>query len=176
MPLRKIGRSPDGPRPPLRHHGRASQRPVDERRTAGGYEPKELVRRVFDVINTEDLDRADEVIHPEYTEISPFGEGLRGPDGFRQLIGMFRSAFPDLHVTVEDVIVEGDVAAWRATATGTHQGELMGIPPTGRRVTFTTIDFGRMKDGLAYEHRPSTDLLGLLHQLGVIPEMAPARA
>jgi predicted ester cyclase len=141
-----------------------------------GDEGKDLVYAVFDVINSGELDRADQVIHPDYVELSPFGEGLRGPEGFRQLIGMFRGAFPDLHITVDEVIVEGDVAAWRSTMRATHTGQFLGIPPTGRQVTVTSIDFGRRKDGLAIEHRPSPDLLGLFQQLGVVPDLASAGA
>ncbi len=139
-------------------------------------ELRQLVDRIFEVINTGDLGSVEELIHPEYADYSPFGEVFRGPEGFRGIIGMFRTAFPDLHVTVDDAVVEGDRVAWRSTTTGTHDGGLMGIPPTGRSVSFEAYNFGRAKDGLAIEHRVLPDMLGLLQQLGVIPEMAPATA
>jgi steroid delta-isomerase-like uncharacterized protein len=150
----------------------------DEGRTDMADERKELVIRIFEVINSGDFGAVDELIHPDYVDYSVPGQVFHGPDGFRTLIGIFRTAFPDLHVTVEDLIVEGDLAAWRSTTTGTHQGELAGvpIPPTGKAVSFESYNLGRIQDGKAIEHRALLDMLGLLQQLGVIQEMAPATA
>ena len=85
------------------------------------------------------------------------------------MMGMFFSAFPDLHSTIDQLIAEGDIVAGRMTTTGTHRGEFMGIPPTGKRVTFSEIHIVRIADGKAVEHWGNSDDLGMMQQLGVIP-------
>jgi predicted ester cyclase len=84
------------------------------------------------------------------------------------------AAFPDIHFAVEDLIAEGDRVAARVTMRGTHQGDLMGIPPTGKQVSWTGIEIDRIKDGKYVESWLNTDDLGLMQQLGVIPQMAQA--
>ncbi len=86
---------------------------------------------------------------------------------------MFRSAFPDLHFTVEDMIAEGDKVASRYTARGTHRGELMGLPPTGRGVTEVGIMISRLAEGKLVEDWHSPDNLGLIQQLGVVTFPGP---
>ena len=90
---------------------------------------------------------------------------------------MMRSAFPDLHLTIEDMIAEGDKVAMRSSWNGTHQGEFMGIPATGRRVTVSQIDISRIADGRMVEHWGQLDALGLMQQLGVVssPKQAGGR-
>ncbi|HLZ36712.1 MAG TPA: ester cyclase [Mycobacteriales bacterium] len=80
------------------------------------------------------------------------------------------SAFPDHHYTVEDVISEGDKFAVRLTASGTHLGDFFGIPPTGRHATWTETRIVRVVDGKVVDHWANTDSLGMLRQLGVLPE------
>ena len=92
-----------------------------------------------------------------------------GMEGSKQFIGMYLTAFPDLHVTVEDMISEGDKITSRCTYRGTHRGELMGIPPTGKQVTVTGIEINRFEDGKSVEHWLEYDALGMLQQLGVVP-------
>ena len=87
---------------------------------------------------------------------------------------MFRAAFPDLQATIEDLIAEGHKVAVRGTLRGTHPGELLGIPPTGAQVTVPLIDINRIEAGKLVERWGEADMLGLLHQLGVIP--APGQA
>ena len=82
---------------------------------------------------------------------------------------MYLSAFPDLHITVEDMIAEGDKIVARLTMRGTHQGAFLGIPPTGKQVTGTAIDINRITGGKSVEHWNNSDTLGLLQQLGVVP-------
>ena len=86
------------------------------------------------------------------------------------LATMYRTAFPDLHFTVEDQIAEGDMVANRVTARGTHQGEFMGIAPTGKQVTVTGITIDRIAGDKLEESWASWDFLGLMQQLGAIPE------
>jgi steroid delta-isomerase-like uncharacterized protein len=96
---------------------------------------------------------------------------IDGPTGLAQFIAMFRMAFPDLHMTIEDQITEGDKVAWRFTVRGTHHGEFMGISPTGKPVTVTGTVISRFVDGKWQEDWSNFDALGMLQQLGVIPSM-----
>ena len=82
---------------------------------------------------------------------------------------MFRSAIPDLRVVVEDIIAEGDKVAVRYTLEGTHEGELFGVPPTGKRVSIKSISVERVSDGKIIEHWRVTDSLDMMQQLGAIP-------
>lgn len=93
-----------------------------------------------------------------------------GIEGTKAYLGMFRSAFPDTQMTIEDQIAEGDTVVTRWTATGTHTGELMGIPATGKQVTVTGIDVNRFAGGQIVEAWGQFDQMGLMQQLGVIPE------
>lgn len=90
-------------------------------------------------------------------------------EGLRQMIIGFRGAFSDTRTTVDEQISEVDKVAWRWTFQGTHTGELMGIPPTGKQITFTGISIDRIVNGKSIERRDSADMLGLLQQLGAIP-------
>jgi len=82
---------------------------------------------------------------------------------------MFRTAFPDVRFTVEDQIADGDLLANRFTVRGTHQGEFMGIPPTGKQATVSGIDMIRVRDGKVVEHWVQMDQMGLMQQLGLMP-------
>jgi predicted ester cyclase len=82
---------------------------------------------------------------------------------------MFLSAFPDTKMTIEDQLAEGDKVTTRWTATGTHTGELMGIPATGKAVTVTGFDITRYSGGKSVEHWGQFDQMGMMQQLGVIP-------
>lgn len=93
----------------------------------------------------------------------------QGAEGVKQFLSMFRSAFPDLQATVDQMIAEGDTVAARFTMSGTHQGELFGIPPTGKRIEITGIDVVRFENGKMVEHWGNQDDLGMMQQLGVIP-------
>jgi steroid delta-isomerase-like uncharacterized protein len=137
-------------------------------------ENKTIVRRVFDeVINKGDLNVVDQVIASDYVYRSPGSPELRGPEGFKQLITMYRSAFPDLHLDVDELIAEGNTVVSRWTGRGTHKGELMGIPPTGKQVSVTGVVISRFAGGKAVEDWELIDTLTMLQQLGAIP--APER-
>ena len=96
--------------------------------------------------------------------------------GMKQMMPAFFTALPDLHYTVEDLIAEGDKVVSRFTARATHQGEFMGVPATGKVVTLTGISISRLASGKVVEDWDSFDALGLMQQLGVIPQMAQAGA
>jgi len=133
---------------------------------------KAVVRRFYEeVLNQKKRAVLDEVFDPNVVDhFAPPGTP-GGLEGARQTLGMFLSAFPDLHFTVEDMIAEGDRVVARATMSGTQQGPFMGIPPTGKHVTITGIDINRFVGGKSVEHWVEMDRLGLMQQLGVIPAL-----
>jgi predicted ester cyclase len=138
-------------------------------------ENKAVVRRVLaQVFNEWNLAAADELIAPGYVYHEPGTPELPGPDGFKQLVGIYRTAFPDARITVEDQVAEGDKVATRFTGRGTHRGELMGIAPTGKAMTVTGIVVSRVAGGNVEEEWENFDALGMLQQIGALP--APDQA
>jgi predicted ester cyclase len=135
-------------------------------------ERAQVIARIFDeLINRGELGSLEELVHPDYVDHGPFGDS-HGYEGFRDLLGMFRGAFPDMTVRPVDIVQDGDRAAWRIEGFGTHQGDLPGIPATGKRVTFTGVEMGRLsEDGRAIEHWSGFDMLSILQQLGVVPPL-----
>ena len=133
-------------------------------------ENKALVRRAYEeLVNRGNLARIEELVHEDYVDHTLPPGWPTNREGLRQQVAYFRSAFPDLHITLEELIAEGDTVALRQTMRGTHRGEFFGIPPTGRRVTLAGIHLWRVADGQLVEHRANNDDLGLLRQLGAIP-------
>jgi predicted ester cyclase len=99
------------------------------------------------------------------------GEDIHGIKDFKQFLSKLFDAFPDIHATIDDIIVEGDKAVVRYTMTGTHTGELMGIPPTNKKATWSAIEIDRIAGGKFVEAWERFDTLGFMQQLGVIPTM-----
>ena len=134
-------------------------------------ENKSQFRRTYEeVLNRGDLSGVDELIAPTFlNHEAPPGRD-RGPESMRGLANMLRTAFPDLHFTIEELVAEGDVVAGRLTMSGTHEGPLMGMPPIGRSVQQDHMHFVRFRDGKAVEHWEVRDDLGMMQQLGAIPE------
>ena len=131
---------------------------------------KARIRRFYDEVwNQGNLAAVDELTAPDFVEHNPQPGIPPDREGLKQLVTVYRTAFPDTQFTVEDLIVEGDKAVVRWTARGTHQQELMGIPPTGKQATVTGIDIYGIKNGMTAEHWGNFDQLGMLQQLGVIP-------
>jgi steroid delta-isomerase-like uncharacterized protein len=117
------------------------------------------------------LDKAEEFFAPDYVNHDPAAsEDRRGPEELRQFLSMYRNAFPDMRFTIEDVIAEGDEVVVRWTLRGTQQGELMGISPTNNQVTVTGSSIERVSGDKIVETWDNYDALGLMQQLGVIPE------
>ena len=139
-------------------------------------ESKDLARRFYDeVFNAGDLDRVDELLTPDFVDHEEGPPGTpEGIEGVKAFVTMYREAFPDLHATVEDMVEEGDRIAVRATFTGTHDGEFMGIPASGRKISIQAMDVVRVVDGRAAEHWGVTDVMGLMQQIGAIPQEASA--
>ncbi len=134
-------------------------------------ENKALVLRfVEEVQSAGNIDAIDELCSPEFVNHSAPPGVPSNCEGVKQLTAMFRRAFPDSYFTVEDMIAEGDKVVTRKTFHGTHEGELMGIPPSGRSVSMGIIDIVRVSEGRVVEHWSMGDNLGLMQQLGVIPQ------
>jgi steroid delta-isomerase-like uncharacterized protein len=151
-------------RAPARKAGR-KEVPVSE-------ENKALVRRQEEeLFGSGNLDAADEIYAPDYVGHDPSNpEDVRGLQAAKRAASDYRQAFPDLRVTVEDLIAEGDRVAARLRFRGTHLGELDGIAPTGRRVDCTGIVVSRIEEGKIAEDWANFDDLGMMQQLGLIPE------
>ena len=134
---------------------------------------KALMRRFLEeVFNKKNLAAIEEFISPNHIDHSAGAVGSPvGPEGSRQLIGMMLTAFPDMHVTVEDMIAEGNKVVVRFTERGTQQGAFGSIPPTGKHITVTGIVIARFAHGKEVEEWANGDDLGLLQQLGVVPAM-----
>jgi len=132
---------------------------------------KTLVRRFYeDAFNQRNLALVNELCSTTHVFHNP-PTTLHGREEFKQLLSVYLTAFPDARFTVEDEIAEGEKVTSRYTFRGTHQGELMGIPPTGKQVTVTGIIINRIAGGQAVEGWLNFDALGLLQQIGAIPAM-----
>ena len=124
-----------------------------------------IERRVEEIWNQGKLATIDELIA---TNLISNGQPI-GREGFRQFVTAVRTAFPDIHFTVEDTVVEGDKVVIRYTGRGTHQGAFAGIPATGKHVQFPGIDIFRIANGQMAEEWLMYDQLGLLQQIGALP-------
>ena len=132
---------------------------------------EDVLHGIYQAVNTGDLILLDKFVAPGYTEHS---ERFQGVEPFRQQITAFRAAFPDLSVTIDDLLIAGDRFASRTTVAGTHTGDLMGIPATGRRISVEAVDIGRVANGQAQERWGGLNMYALLTQLGVIPAPQPS--
>ena len=133
-------------------------------------ENKGLARRVLDeMFNKGNLDVADELLAADYVDHDPaMPEYIHGPEGFKEYVGAYRAAFSDLHLEIEDQIAEGDKVVTRWTGTGTHDGELAGIAPTGNRVVLPGMEIVRISGGKLVEGWEGYDSMNLMRQLGVM--------
>jgi steroid delta-isomerase-like uncharacterized protein len=132
---------------------------------------KSAMRRLYEEVISSpgELSRADEFLAVDIVEHEDLGGGS-GLDAMTRFFKALRTAFPDYHIDVEELIAEGDRVVARIVAHGTHQGEFLGVPPTGRRVRVPGIDIMRFEHGKAVEHWGVTDALGLLRQIGGLGE------
>jgi len=117
------------------------------------------------------LELVDALVDTNYVFHDPMAPGVRGPEGLKQLVSMYRIGYPDLKFTIEDQLADGDKVVNRWSCAGTHQGELMGIPATGKYTTTSGISITRFEGGKAVEEWTRWDALGWLQQLGVIPPL-----
>ncbi len=136
-------------------------------------ENKALTRRAYDALNQKNLAAFYELCATDIV-LHNASMTIQGLEAYKQFISMYLTAIPDLHFTLEVIIAEGDIVVVRHIARGTHQGDLMGIPPTGKQVTVSAINIVRLVNGKAVEEWLNSDDLGMLQQVGAIP--APGQA
>ena len=133
-------------------------------------DPKTVANRFYsEVINGHDLSKIDELVSADFVEHEEFPGVSNNREGVKQFFGIFFAAFPDMRADVTHMIAEDDTVVVRAVMKGTHQGEFMGIPATGKRVEMSMVDIVRIANGQATEHWGVTDTAALMQQLGVIP-------
>jgi predicted ester cyclase len=131
-------------------------------------ENKRIARRFPEEVATEgEIELIDEICTEDVVEHSPLGE-RRGREALKEQSEYIHAAFPDVAVTIEDAVAEGDTIAQRLAFHGTHEGEFMGIEPTGTEVEIVNMLFTRIEDGQIAERWLLPDTLGLLQQLGVV--------
>ncbi len=135
----------------------------------------DTARRLYDLISSADVEgfgallAEDFVEHEETPGLAPTKEGVL------EFFRMYLAAFPDLRMEPQDVLPSGEKVAIRVRATGTHQGDFMGMPATGRKIDLQLIDITRFgDDGLAHEHWGVIDTMAMMQQLGVVPDEPPA--
>jgi predicted ester cyclase len=134
---------------------------------------QQIVERMFDeIINKGNLDVADELFAEDYVDHGPMGE-MPGVAAFKELVSMWRSAVPDVHCSVENWFESGEMCAWNVRVSGTHTGEMMGIPPTGKSFSYVTPNIGRFNaSGQAVEHWADQGMFQFLTQIGVLQQPA----
>ena len=133
------------------------------------------MQRAYDLINDGDIDGFGDLLAEGFVEHEELPDLAPTKDGVLELFRSYRVAFPDLRMDVAEIIASGDKAVARVTASGTQNGEFMGLPPSGRSVEVHMIDIMRFDDaGLVCEHWGVLDMLSMLQQLGAIPEGLPA--
>jgi steroid delta-isomerase-like uncharacterized protein len=136
-------------------------------------EPEALARAFYEPFNTGDMELYDEVLAPDWKDHPlHFPEQGPGREPWKQVVAYFRTSAPDLYVVNEDILVGGDKVAVRSTFRGTHQGELFGLPPTGKPIEAMAIDFHRIENGLIAETWHVEDYRTVFNQIGVILTLA----
>ena len=139
---------------------------------------KKNVRRVFEEVwNNGNQATVDELFAANYSHHDPSSQDLgQGPQSEKRRVSVYRTAFPDLRFTIEDVIAEGETVMARYSARGTHKGDLNGIAPTGKQIHVTGVSVTRFANGRIAEGWANWDALGLMQQLGVVQETAKTKA
>jgi len=128
------------------------------------------VRFVEELFNQGNMGIVGEIFAPDFIEREQLPPGIpNGREGVKVLTTMLRSAFPDFKATIDDILAEGDKVVIRMTWSGTQKGEFMGVPATGKRVSFGVIDIIRITNGKLVEHWGQMDSMSLMQQLGAIP-------
>ena len=131
---------------------------------------KEVLRAYVETIfNQRQMERADEFVAADYVDHAALPGQAPGLEGAKRKWAMYLAGIPDLRVTIEELVAEGDRVAVRRSYGGTHQGELLGIPPTGKQVQISGISIFRLAEGKIAEHWEQLDRLALMQQLGVLP-------
>jgi|SRR6202042_182556 steroid delta-isomerase-like uncharacterized protein len=130
---------------------------------------KVIARFLEEVINQGRLEQADELVAADFVELDPLPGQRQGREGLKEVIGMLRGAFPDMHWVVDETVASGDKVVTRFTWTGTHRGTFLGIPATGRGVNAKGVVIDRLEAGKMADSRILMDNFTMMQQLGVIP-------
>jgi steroid delta-isomerase-like uncharacterized protein len=134
-------------------------------------ENKALIRRWIEAFNERDLEGEADLLASGYVAHVPSPQGpqdLEGLEAWRGFTNPFVEALPDLRLTIEDIAAEGETVAARVSFRGTHHGQFQGLPPTGKEVNFTSMEFNRVVEGKVEEHWVEIDLLRVMGQLGLV--------
>ena len=131
--------------------------------------------RLGQAISSGQLDVLNDIFAPNVVEHDPAPDQGPGPRGFVHFFETLRGAFPDLTVTPEHMVTDEDNVAIAYTISGTHQGDFLGVAPTGKHISARGVQIGRFADGKIVERWGSSDELGILHQLGAAPERVVVR-
>jgi len=139
---------------------------------------KTVVRRLFEEVwNKGHVPVADQLFAPAYTHHDNSTPDVeRGPEGEKKRVTLYRNAFPDIRFTIEDLTAEGETVVARWSCRGTHNGDLNGIAPTGKNIHITGVSIARFTNGKITEGFVNWDALGMMQQLGVVPELGKAKA
>jgi steroid delta-isomerase-like uncharacterized protein len=129
-------------------------------------EAETLVRHMYEPLATGDTARVDQALAPDWEAVPPLQAGP-GAAGWKATVAHLRSVFTELTITIEDVVVSGDLVAVRSVSRGVHTGELLGVPGTGRRVEIRAADFHRIEDGRIVRTWHLEDYFGVATQLGL---------
>ena len=131
---------------------------------------KQLIRTfVEEVINQNRLDRADDLVKEDFIELDPLPGQQQGREGLKAVLASLRTAFPDIHWTIHEMVSEGEKVVSRFHWTGTHRAPFLGIPATGKSVRVSGVVIDRLEQGCMADSRILMDTLALMQQLGVIP-------
>jgi steroid delta-isomerase-like uncharacterized protein len=137
---------------------------------------KAVVRRLYEEANDQArFDLLDELVAEDATIHTPAPIDARGREGFRQLLGFFRAAFPIQHTEIHTLLAQGDLVVAHHTHYATNTGTFMGMPPTGREIVVQGIEIFRLADGRIAEFWHHDDMLSLFQQLGIVPAPGQAR-
>jgi steroid delta-isomerase-like uncharacterized protein len=129
-----------------------------------------LMRRSYELINAGDVDGFGDLLADDFVEHEVTPGLAPTKDGVKQFFQMYVAAFPDLRFDADDILASGDKVVGRVTASGTHKGDFMGMPATGKHFSVQLIDIIRFgDDGLAHEHWGVVDVMAMMQQLGVVP-------
>ncbi len=141
-------------------------------------ENKAIVRRLYEEVwNKRRVELVDELMSPSHAmHDNHLPDSGVGPEAYKRNVARFVASFPDLHLTVEDMLAENDKVAVGWTISGTHKGEFRGISPTGKKVSMEGITINHIVDGKIMDSYISADYLGLMQQLGVAPAFGPPKS
>ena len=128
-----------------------------------------IARFLEEVINQGRLEQADELVAVDFVELDPLPGQRQGRGGLKEVIGMMRAAFPDIHWVLEETVASGDKVVTRFTWTGTHRGTFLGVPASGRSVSVKGVVIDRLSAGKMADSRILMDNFAMMQQLGVIP-------